>query len=379
MKRLSVKKRENWIQKNEDLWFKYSLSNDKPYWNEGFYYEFSQAQINQLQTASNELYQMCLSAVDYVISNDLFEEIGIWNASEIELIKRSWQKKDFSVYGRFDLIYDGIHPPKFIEFNAQTPVWLPETAYAEAQWLEELFPNRTHFNNLETNLIQRWKNYPNDTIFFSSAVFDLWLWITIEELSNATFLAQMAAKAGKNAYFIPNDQLKIDFDQKTLQVKNSDIEIHDIFFHIPSECYSQKEFEFFLQSNINIIEPFWKIILHSKAIAKILWEMYPNHPYLLATYDTPEKLKDYVKKPIISQEWENVEIYFDGKLVQETKGWYGGKWYIYQDFYKPPVFDGWMPNIGAWIVGEEFSWIAIREDNSYIVKGSSLHTPHIIK
>lgn len=36
--------------------------------------------------------------------------------------------------------------------------------------------------------------------------------------------------------------------------------------------------------DINMIEPAWKFVLGNKAILPLLWDMFPNHKYLLPAY-----------------------------------------------------------------------------------------------
>ena len=51
----------------------------------------------------------------------------------------------------------------------------------------------------------------------------------------------------------------------------------------------------------------------------MLWEMFPNHPNLLAAYfseDTHPEMEKYVIKPIFSREGANVSIVENGKVVE---------------------------------------------------------------
>ncbi|WP_162828339.1 glutathionylspermidine synthase family protein, partial [Escherichia coli] len=76
MKRVSVERRQNWVKKVEELGFNFHTihdgSPDPLYWDERTAYEFTSAQVDELEEASQVLYQMCLSAVDHVIRNNLF-------------------------------------------------------------------------------------------------------------------------------------------------------------------------------------------------------------------------------------------------------------------------------------------------------------------
>ena len=60
----------------------------------------------------------------------------------------------------------------------------------------------------------------------------------------------------------------------------------------------------------------------------MLWEMFPNHPNLLAAYfgeDTHPEMEKYVIKPIFSREGANVSIVENGKVVEAVEGPYRGR------------------------------------------------------
>jgi glutathionylspermidine synthase len=62
-----------------------------------------------------------------------------------------------SVYGRFDLVYDGTHEPKMLEYNADTPTGLIEAAVG--QWCigcKTLSPGYKQFNCIHERLIEAW-------------------------------------------------------------------------------------------------------------------------------------------------------------------------------------------------------------------------------
>ena len=62
------------------------------------------------------------------------------------------------------------------------------------------------------------------------------------------------------------------------------------------------------------IEPPWKLILSSKGILALLWELFPHHPNLLEAYlSRPGSLRDYVRKPFFSREGANITIVQGGQ------------------------------------------------------------------
>ena len=70
-------------------------------------------------------------------------------------------------------------------------------------------------------------------------------------------------------------------------------------------------------AGVRWLEPAWKSIISNKALLPMLWEMFPNHPNLLAAYfseDAHPEMEKYVIKPIFSREGANVSIVEQGKV-----------------------------------------------------------------
>ena len=63
-----------------------------------------------------------------------------------------------SLDGRFDLAFDGVGPPKLLEYNADTPTSLLEAAVIQWQWLQDCHPKSDQFNSIHERLIKLWKD-----------------------------------------------------------------------------------------------------------------------------------------------------------------------------------------------------------------------------
>ncbi len=125
------------------------------YWKEDVCYRFNADQIDEIEAATGELHGLCLEVVGYAIDNNRLGELQIPRAFH-EAIKSSFAAGDFSLYGRFDLAYDGRNPPKMLEYNADTPTSILESAVAQWYWMEEVFSNDDQFNSLHERLVARW-------------------------------------------------------------------------------------------------------------------------------------------------------------------------------------------------------------------------------
>src|SRR6185436_5393107 len=110
------------------------------YWDESACYELTLDEIDALEKAGNDLHELCLKAAEHVIETNLFHLLSI-PEDAIPFIIKSWERDDFSLYGRFDLAYSPGQPPKLLEYNADTPTALVEAAVAQWHWLEDVYPN----------------------------------------------------------------------------------------------------------------------------------------------------------------------------------------------------------------------------------------------
>lgn len=124
-------------------------------------------------------------------------------------------------------------------------------------------------------------------------------------------------------------------------------------------------------AGVRWLEPAWKSIISNKALLPMLWEMFPNHPNLLAAYfseDAHPEMEKYVIKPIFSREGANVSIVEQGKVVESVEGPYGEEGTIVQEFYPLPKFGDSYTLIGSWLIDDQPAGIGIREDRALITQ-----------
>src|SRR5260221_238472 len=136
------------------------------------YYEFNRSEADKIEQSTNELYQLCLKAVDHVIQHQLYDRFSIPDEF-IPKIEASWKNREPSIYGRFDLVWDGAEntSPKMLEFNADTPTSLFEGAAVQWFWLNDFDNQLDQFNSIHEKLIARWKEVrpmlDDKTLYFS--------------------------------------------------------------------------------------------------------------------------------------------------------------------------------------------------------------------
>jgi glutathionylspermidine synthase len=363
--------RVDWPRKVEELGFHFH-SIDGVYWDERACYRFSAAEIDKLELATGELQTRCIEAVERVISERDYARFHIPEKFHA-LIERSWEADEKSLYGRFDLSWNGEGEPKMLEYNADTPTALLEASVVQWYWLQDVFPKHDQFNSIHEKLIERWKDMraqlPADgRVYFSCDAESPEDQGTLDYLRDTAIQADIEALAIDIADIGWDGKRFVDLDGRAMMA---------LFKLYPWEWMVRESFgEHLLGGSVRVIEPPWKMLLSNKALLPVLWEMFPDHPNLLAASFEPGKFAtDFVKKPIYSREGANVSISAAGEVI-EAPGEYGEEGFIWQAYHALPRFGSNHTVIGSWIVGEEPAGIGIREDESPITRNTSRFVPH---
>jgi glutathionylspermidine synthase len=364
--------RVDWPAKVEALGFDFHTIDGAVYWDERACYRFTAAEIDKLEAATGELQERCIEAVTRVIERREYERFRIPEPFHA-LIERSWNADEPSVYGRFDLAWDGTGEPRMLEYNADTPTALLEASVVQWYWMKDCFPNADQFNSIHEKLIARWQEMrgglPADGRLYFTCDSG-----AVEDRGTVDYLRDTATQAGLDAR--PIDIADIGWDGKRF-VDLDERAMAALFKLYPWEWLVREEFgPNLLVPGMRVIEPAWKMLLSNKAILPVLWEMFPDHPNLLAASFEPGRFAtDFVKKPIYSREGANVSI-TTAQGTLEAPGEYGEEGYIWQAYHPLPAFGANYTVIGSWIVGEEPAGIGIREDDTPITRDTSRFVPH---
>ena len=377
MERISITPRNNWQQEVEKLGFGFH-SLQVPYWDESVYYSFKMDEILFIEKATAELWDMSLKAVQYVIDQNLYAQLGIPETFK-NYIESSWNNDVPAIYGRFDLSYKN-GQLKLLEFNADTPTSLYESGAVQWHWLQGFDATKDQFNSIQEKLIAYWKylaEYLNPGILHFTCVKE-----SLEDLTTTEYMRDCAIQGGLTTKLVFIDDIGWDENNEVF-VDMEDQPIQNLFKLYPWEWLINESFgKNILADKVPIlwIEPAWKMILSNKGILAILWKMYPYHPYLLKAYfDGPMEMADYVKKPLLSREGANITIVKNSIEVEKTEGDYGTEGFIYQELCELPSFNDHHPMIGSWIIGQESAGIGIRESSTLITNNTSRFVPHLIE
>ncbi len=371
MDRITCEVRPNWQKRVEETGLVFHTLHGETYWDESVYYQFSSYQIDQLELATQTLHDMCIELVEEIIEKRQFGLFMIPKEWENWIIE-SWEREDPSIYGRFDLAYDGVHPPKLLEYNADTPTALLEAAVTQWYWLKDFDERADQFNSIHENLIEGWKaiHERNDTPLYFAAMASL-----PEDYVTVEYLRDTAIQAGFETHYLDIEQIGFNYQTNRFVHGDSGEPIEHLFKLYPWEWLIREEYGKFLQNSpLNWIEPPWKMLLSCKSILPLLWEKYPNHPYLLEASFQPLAGRSY-RKPIHAREGANIALMIGDQVENETAGPYDGP-YVYQQIGPIKQTDGYFAVIGSWVIYGTACGIGIREDSTQITQNTSRFVPH---
>jgi glutathionylspermidine synthase len=377
VERLDIMPRPRWQDDCESVGFTFH-SMDGVYWDEAHCYRFSADEIDQLEAATRELHQLALRAVDHIVAEDRFERLAIPPAVA-DAVRTSWSNRQPALLGRFDFAYDGVNPPKLLEYNADTPTALLEASVVQWGWLQDAVrprqPDADQFNSLHEKLIANWRAV-GMTASASAHLHFTCMKESEEDFGTIGYQRDVATQAGLETRFVYVEDIGwadvpgcfVDLDGERISM---------LYKLYPWEWLIRDEFApHLLTASPRIIEPAWKMLLSTKGLLPILWELNPDHPNLLpASFDRWRIQGDYVQKPLYSREGANVSL-FRGREVLREGGSYGDEGWVYQAYTPIPRFGDSYATIGSWVVGDEPAGIGMREDATPITRNTSRFVPH---
>jgi glutathionylspermidine synthase len=384
VRRVAVPERPDWREKAEAGGFAFHTLDGEPYWDESGYWAFTLAEIEEaLEAPTAELHAMCRELVGRVVGDErLLTRLAIppvaWGA-----IAESWKRGDPSLYGRFDLAFDGSGTAKLLEYNADTPTALYETGAFQWLWLEDLraggaLPESTdQFNSVHDKLIATLGRIGRGRLLHLTCLSD-----APEDRGTVAYVEDCAVQAGLRTRFIDVGEIALREDGTFADRAGA---IRLLFKLYPWEWMFADEYgPAVAGSGCRFLEPPWKAVLSNKGLLPLLWEMAPGHPNLLpAFFETdPRKAElggSFAKKPLYSREGANVLLVRDSAVLDRDEGPYGAEGFVRQGLATLARGEGGHAVIGSWVVGDEPAGICIRESESPITANRSRFLPHVIE
>jgi glutathionylspermidine synthase len=387
MERIRFQERADWRAQAEQDGFSCHTINGERYWDERHAYFLTGDQVkNDLQAPTNELMGMCYEAVRRIAGDPALMLRMAIPQDYHGAILESYNRHDKDLYGRFDYSYDGKRPPKLLEFNADTPTSLFESAVFQWKWLEEtkskgLLPHDAdQFNDIHERLVEALRRIGENSSHFHVGA----MATSEEDVMNAEYIGHCAAEAGLEPVMIDMADLGVDGGDWFTDL--DDCRIANLFKLYPLEMMIRQPFGTLLKTTpTKMFEPLWKLVLSNKGLLPVLWEMYPDHPNLLPSFFEDDRQAralgdEYVRKPLLSREGENVSLIsprVDGGRV-ETGGEYGKEGSIVQAVELLPRYGDDWTLVGSWVVAGQAAGIGIREDDGPVTKASSRFVPHYV-
>lgn len=354
----------------ESLGLSFHTIDGELYWDESAHYRLTTTQITTLEQSTRTLQQLCIDGAEKAIREDWRSRLCISEAAWKEILT-SWERDDLSLYGRFDLMWDGTGSPKLLEYNADTPTGLLEASVVQWQWLQQCHPQDDQFNSIHEQLLSSWRAWPEPHLHFSAQREAEEDWRTI------LYLMDTCQQAGKKVSDLAIEDLGwnpglrcfVDADDEPVQM---------LFKLYPWEWMWNEAFAHHLPGRCHqFIEPVWKMLWSNKAFLVLLWEAFEGHPNLLQASFKPDGLgSSYAQKPLFGREGSNVRLVEKGQPVASSDGPWGQQPQVYQALHPEVQFAGQHPVIGSWIIGGEPAGIGIREDRSRITANASRFVPH---
>jgi glutathionylspermidine synthase len=374
MKRISSQPRPDFRARVQSQGLLWDETDSGPYWNESAAYELTADEVDRLERASNELHAMCLEAAEYVIRNQAYDQFGI-DALGHQLIRKSWDAGPPSIYGRFDLALRD-NEIKLLEYNADTPTGLLEAAVIQWYWLQDTRPEMDQFNSIHERLVSKWEEMRP---FLNGNFVHLTSLDNLEDSFTIAYMEDVLRQAGYETRSLAVRQLGLD-TRTSRYGDEQDREILNLFKLYPWEWMIRESGAAgLMDAHVCWIEPAWKMLLSNKAILKVLWDLFPGHPYLLRTrYSAPQG--DCVRKPKLGREGRGISVRRNGVEYAADPSPYGSEGVVYQEYFDLPEYDSRRPVIGSWIIGHEenncSAGIGIRETTGFVTNNASQFVPH---
>ncbi len=383
MRRRASVRRPDWREKIESVGLIYSTT-IKPdggaveYWHEDAYYEFEMSEVEALEAVTEELHRMSIEAARYLATGAM-GTLGI-SAAAMKLAAGSLARSEPAVYGRFDLAYDGVNPPKMLEYNADTPTGLVEASIAQWYWLQDVRPGNDQWNGIHEALVKAWDKQRGGLDNPRLHVAHIETEESGEDWMTAAYMRDVASQAGWETVGINMGDIGWDARQHRF-VDLDNRAISSIFKLYPWELMMKEEFgQKILDWPVMTrwVEPAWKMFLSNKALLAALWHLYPDHPNLLPSYlDGPHGMEEWVAKPLHGREGDNIRVHAHGLEIEQPGG-YGAEGWCYQAWHPLPSMDGNRPVLGCWVVDGESVGVGIRESDGYITDYFCRFVPNII-
>jgi len=397
----SARKEKSWLNManaDEAAYVKmmggYKLSSNAK--DERLFYLASETALAELRRATNELHGLYMHATNYVLKDDTL--LRYFNIPEVlwPKILQSWSnRRNQMITGRFDftMSQDGL---KVFEYNCDSAACYMETGKVQGKWAKH-YRSRVGANpgkRLHKMLRDAWRHSDVDSVLHIMQDDDL------EETYHALFMQEAMEEAGiqskiisgvdglswgKDGSILDYDGDKINWVWKTWAWETALDQIREECGNDPDRLNKYKPGEkhdaaprlvdVLLRGDIMVYEPLWTLIPSNKAISPIMWDMFPEYPYLLeSAFKLTDSLKDkgYVIKPIVGRGGANITLVDkNAGVVAETGGKFDDRDLIYQQMMRLPKLDDYYVQVSTFTASGRYAGACVRVDTTPVINMKS--------
>ncbi|MEW5560978.1 bifunctional glutathionylspermidine amidase/synthase [Enterobacter asburiae] len=366
------------------------------------YFTITECAEQELVKATNELHLMYLHATDKVMKDDSL--LALFDIPKIlwPRLRLSWQRRRHDmITGRMDFCMDerGL---KVYEYNADSASCHTEGGLILEQWAKTGYRGEGYNPSEELlgELIGAWKHSSARPFVHIMQDKDL------EENYHARFMQKALTEAGFDSKILYGlDELRwdaagllIDGDNRPVncvwktwawetaieQVREvSETEFAAVPIRTGHPDNEVRLMDVLLRPEVMVFEPLWTVVPGNKAILPVLWQLFPNHRYLLDTdFVVNEELAKtgYAVKPISGRCGSNIDLVsHDEELLDQSSGKFVDRKNIYQQLWCLPNVDGKYIQVCTFTVGGNYGGTCLRGDESLVIKKESDIEPLIVE
>jgi len=365
------------------------------------YYVISETAHAELVRATDELHGLFMHATDQVLRDDALLERFQLPRALWPKIQRSWNNRlNQMITGRFDFAVSprGI---KLYEYNADSAACHTECGKVQGRWARHFgcAVGRDPGESLHADLVEAWRGSDADGLLHIMRDDDP------EETYHALFMQEALEVAGIPSRILRGvEGLRWDDAGNVLDPEGERIRWvwktwawETALDQIRAECSEEdpdwlggdgprprpghppRLADVLLRRDVMVYEPLWTLIPSNKAILPVLFQLFPECPYLLrSSFELGGALREqgYVSKPIVGRCGSNIRIFDrESGLVAQTSGAFEDRSQIYQELHRLPEIGGYRVQISTFTAAGAHAGTCLRVDPSLIVSGKSDNLP----
>ncbi len=371
MKRITHTKSFPWFESAKALGIEFPTEREMRCTSDA-YISLTPTEQSLLLKASTELYALIEQASSQVFKENRLSQFLIPEPYH-NFFQTSWHASQSPWLGRFDFTFSKNGVPKLLEFNSDTPALLAESSLLQEAWRQSTFSTQKSWNDIEELFVPH----------VSKAAFSKLHLTTPKGLMydqlQTKLIERLVKQAGKETTFFPLQSLSWDESHEDFVDDNTQ-RIEALYKFYPWEWMIEDDTSKHLpQSTLQWFEPPSRMLSSCKYMLALLWELFPEHDFLLPTFSEATPLGDsYVQKPYYSHRGEGIHLQKNEKKLSIPSP-IQHESFVYQELCPLPRLGNRYCCVSVWMVGSSPAGIGIRESRTPVTDGGAFFIPHLIE